>query len=129
MRPVSGRGEADSSPRRVSLVSAGGAGLRCGRPRCRSPHRGGTIMPWPISRGRPMPITQSLSALALRHLLPPAGEAAALLAAGETADRVVGALVAHLSDHSQKLPEALRRACRSAWKALELALAGDSWWQ
>src|SRR5262245_27436806 len=76
-----------------------------------------------------MPITQSLSALALRHLLPPANEAAAQIAAAEAADRVVGALVRHLSDHSQRLPQALCRACRNAWKALELALAGDSWWQ
>lgn len=45
---------------------------------------------------------------------------------GESARRLLAALQNHLSDQSRKLPLALQRACRNAWKALELALAGDS---
>src|SRR5437588_12944693 len=33
----------------------------------------------------------------------------------------------HFSDHSRRLPKALHRSNKRAWKTLELALAGDGW--
>ena len=63
-----------------------------------------------------MSIAQTLFEFALRPLL------------GETADQVVNYLTNHLTDHGQKLQLALRQATDRSWKALELALAGDSWW-
>src|SRR5262249_61041049 len=49
--------------------------------------------------------------------------------AGEAAvSGVVEFLVRHFSDHSQRLLEALRHANERAWRALEVALAGDSLW-
>jgi serine/threonine protein kinase len=44
----------------------------------------------------------------------------------ESARRLLAALQEHLTDHSENLPQALKRASRNAWKALELALAGNS---
>jgi hypothetical protein len=75
-----------------------------------------------------MSATQSLSTLAVRSLFEgfchsigfPLGPAAA-----EAASRF---LTGRFADHSQKLNEILTRAVDRAWRALELALAGDSWW-
>ncbi len=50
----------------------------------------------------------------------PAGQAAA--------DAAVKFLGARFTDHSAKLTDALSRATDGAWRALELSLAGDSWW-
>src|SRR5262249_56351427 len=38
-------------------------------------------------------------------------------------------LANHFVDHSERLTHALHRANERAWKALELALAGDSFWE
>src|SRR5437764_1463595 len=43
-------------------------------------------------------------------------------------DAAFGFLTNHFTDHSQKLNLALQRANDRAWKALEIALSGDSWW-
>jgi serine/threonine protein kinase len=59
------------------------------------------------------------------------------LVGGETAEKLAGLggvvggvgllLHRHFADHSQRLPNALRRSNQRAWKTLELALAGDGW--
>lgn len=48
---------------------------------------------------------------------------------GAAAGEVVGFLSRRFSDQSQRLTEALRKAHDRAWSAIELSLAGDSWWQ
>src|SRR6202011_5959743 len=68
----------------------------------------------------PMGIVQHLSALALGPAVKTACDAAGGLAA---------ALAARFKDNSQRLGQALARANERAWQTLEVALAGDSWWQ
>src|SRR5437763_10810922 len=75
-----------------------------------------------------MAVVQHLSALALRQLLEGACKAAGFEAGAAAVEVVVGALARRFTDHSQKLTRALLRANERAWRALELALAGDSWW-
>jgi hypothetical protein len=72
-----------------------------------------------------MSIVQNLSVLALRSAFEGAFKAVGLDAAGDAA---VGFLTGRFTDHSQRLTAALDRAAASAWRALEVALAGDSWW-
>ncbi len=75
-----------------------------------------------------MRISENLCALALRQLVGGACKLAGL-EAGEAA--VVGAasvLTRHFLDHSRRLLIALRDANERAWRALEVALAGDSLW-
>jgi hypothetical protein len=75
-----------------------------------------------------MSAVQSLSTLAVRSAFEgfcasigfPFGQAAA--------DAASKFLAARFFDQSQKLNVALGRATDRAWRALELALAGDSWW-
>jgi serine/threonine protein kinase len=43
-------------------------------------------------------------------------------------ETAVGRLHSHLSDHSQKLTKAFVAANERAWQALEIALAGESFW-
>jgi serine/threonine protein kinase len=47
---------------------------------------------------------------------------------GEGGQHLLGMLSDQLSEHSQRLTQALRHANDHAWHTLELALAGDSWW-
>ncbi len=70
-----------------------------------------------------MSIFQSLSVVALRQLVSTAGSAVGL---GTTADAIIGSLTTRFTDHSQKLTKALQTATERAWKALEVALAGNS---
>src|SRR5262245_2977723 len=72
---------------------------------------------------------QKLSALALQPHLRGAGEAVGLKVVGQGSAALVGFLVQRFSDHSRRLEEALRAANDRAWRTLELALAGPSWWQ
>jgi serine/threonine protein kinase len=72
---------------------------------------------------------QNLSALALQPLLRGAGEAVGLKAAGHGSAALLGFLIQRFSDHSRRLEEALHTASDRAWRTLELALAGPSWWQ
>jgi serine/threonine protein kinase len=65
----------------------------------------------------PMGIVQSMCALALQ----PVG--------GEGAGALVNSLLDHFSDRGQLVVNALRTANERAWKALEIALLGNSWWQ
>src|SRR5439155_13183933 len=67
-------------------------------------------------------------ALALRGLVGGACKALGCEAGAAAVDNVVGFLMRHFTDHSQRLLEALRHANERAWRALEVALAGDSTW-
>jgi serine/threonine protein kinase len=70
-----------------------------------------------------MSVFQSLSVVALRQLVSTAGSAVGL---GTTTDVIIDSLTKRFTDHSQKLTKALQTANERAWKALEIALAGDS---
>src|SRR5262245_1421626 len=72
-----------------------------------------------------MAIVQHLSLLALRPVLEGAFRAVGLDAG---ADAAVGFLAGRFTDHSARLTAALHKANANAWRALEIALAGDSWW-
>jgi WD40 repeat protein/tRNA A-37 threonylcarbamoyl transferase component Bud32 len=75
-----------------------------------------------------MPILLNLSGLAVRQVLEGACRAVGM-AVGETAfDGVVKFLSERFTDQSHRLPQALHKANESAWKALEVALAGESLW-
>ena len=75
-----------------------------------------------------MHIAQRLSILALRTTVESAGRTLGVIAAGTVVDSVAGVLTQRFSDHSDRLPKALTLAQQQAWKALEIALAGDSFW-
>src|SRR5437763_848628 len=75
-----------------------------------------------------MPMLQQLSTLALKPLLDGACQALGLAGGGAATERVVAFLTERFTDHSQRLNQALSQASDRAWQALELALAGDSWW-
>src|SRR5262245_47728755 len=75
-----------------------------------------------------MPITHNLSALALRQLVGGACSAAGLGPGEAAVAGVVGFLTRHFLDHSQRLTHALQRTNEQAWRALEVALAGESLW-
>jgi HEAT repeat protein/tetratricopeptide (TPR) repeat protein len=72
-----------------------------------------------------MAIYQSLAAFGVRQLVDGALNTVGLSAGGEA---VVALLAARFTDHSRKLTVALQTANERAWKALEIALAGDSFW-
>jgi hypothetical protein len=72
-----------------------------------------------------MAIFQSLAAFGVRQLMDGALSTVGLSGGGEA---VVGFLAARFNDHSRKLTTALEAANDRAWKALEVALAGDSFW-
>lgn len=76
-----------------------------------------------------MSVLQSLAVLAVRPLVDGACKAIGFKAAEESADAVVNLLVRHFTDHSLRLQAALQAAGDRAWTALELSLAGDSWWE
>jgi hypothetical protein len=71
---------------------------------------------------------QMLSVLAMRQLANAAAHAP--IPGGRIAGGVVGAAAAFLAvrftDSSQRVPDALRRSTDQAWRALEIALAGES---
>lgn len=75
-----------------------------------------------------MAIVQQLSALAVRQVLGGICQAAGVETGPSAVETVVGLLVNRFTDHSQRLDRALQRANERAWRALEIALAGDSWW-
>jgi tRNA A-37 threonylcarbamoyl transferase component Bud32 len=70
-------------------------------------------------------VFQSLSVVALRQLVCGACNAVGM---GAAADDIVRFLNDRFTNHSQKLTSALQTANDRAWKALEIALAGDSLW-
>jgi hypothetical protein len=75
-----------------------------------------------------MAILQRLSTLALRQVVDGACKVFGFAAGASVGDAVAGFLGQRFTDHGQRLAKALDRANEHAWKALELALAGDSWW-
>ena len=75
-----------------------------------------------------MAILQRLSTLALRQVVDGACKVFGFAAGASVGDAVAGFLGQRFVDHGQNLTKALDRANERAWKALELALAGDSWW-
>jgi hypothetical protein len=74
-------------------------------------------------------IVPSLSALALRHLIEGVSHALGFVVVQEGLESAVGFLTGHFRDHSQRLTLALTAANERAWRALELSLAGESWWE
>ncbi len=76
-----------------------------------------------------MSVTRHLSLLALKPLVAGACNMVGGAAAEAAGAAVVGLLVKRFSDHSQRLTHALEQAQERAWKALEIALAGDSFWE
>jgi hypothetical protein len=75
-----------------------------------------------------MLIVQQLSALAVRQVVGGVCQAAGVESGPAAVETIVGLLVNRFTDHSQRLLLALQRANERAWRALEVALAGDSWW-
>ena len=67
-----------------------------------------------------------LSVLALGPLLNGACRAVGFKAADGAADAVVRFLAERFVDQGHRLPDALRRAAERGWRALEVALAGES---
>src|SRR5438045_6750510 len=90
-----------------------------------SSRAGGTLQRQEIN---PMAILLQLSTLALKHGVDGACKAFGFIAGASLGDAVAGFLGQRFTDHSQRLSDALTRANDNAWKALEIALAGDSWW-
>jgi tetratricopeptide (TPR) repeat protein len=68
----------------------------------------------------------NLSVLALRQCVGGAVQAVSSVAAGDAAVRF---LMQRFTDHSQKLTGALQTANQRAWKALEVALGGETLWE
>jgi uracil-DNA glycosylase family 4 len=75
-----------------------------------------------------MRISANLSALALRQLIGGACKTVGVDPGVGAIEGVVGFLTRHFIDHSHRLLEALQHSNERAWKALEVALAGDSLW-
>ncbi len=75
-----------------------------------------------------MSIMLHLSSLALRGAAAAAGDVVGIAGAGMVADKVAGFLLERFVDQSQRLNRALARSTDRAWRAVELALAGNSWW-
>jgi serine/threonine protein kinase len=75
-----------------------------------------------------MSTVQRMSILALGQLVRGAGKLAGAEMLGQGAAGLVVVLANRFLDHSRRLEAALREASANAWRALELALAGPSWW-
>src|SRR5215204_5690055 len=75
-----------------------------------------------------MQLTANLCALALRGVVGGACQAAGVAPGEGAVNAVVGVMMRHFLDHSQSLLEALRQTNDRAWRALEVALAGDGLW-
>src|SRR5262245_60805690 len=75
-----------------------------------------------------MAIVQNLSVLAVRSLFEAFCRSIGFEAGEAGAAAAVKFLGSRFTDHSQKLSLALEKASASAWRAFEVALAGDSWW-
>jgi uracil-DNA glycosylase family 4 len=76
-----------------------------------------------------MGIAQNLSVLACRQLLGGACSAVGCHLGEDAAERAVEFLVHRFTDQSQRLTGALEKANDRGWSSLEIALAGDSFWE
>src|SRR4051812_41893117 len=72
-----------------------------------------------------MSIIVDLSAIALRQVVPAALKAVGVEVGGEAVARF---LLERFVDQSQALTKALQTTNERAWKPMEVALAGESWW-
>jgi hypothetical protein len=75
-----------------------------------------------------MAIVENLSVLAVRTLFEGFCKSIGFEAGAAAADAAVKFLGNRFTDHAGRLGAALTRATGHSWRALELALAGDSWW-
>ena len=75
-----------------------------------------------------MAILQHLAGFGLQQLVNGACHVLGVAAGVQAGEVVAGFLGRRFSDHSQSLSEALVRSADQAWRALEVALAGDSLW-
>src|SRR5262245_1652989 len=75
-----------------------------------------------------MGISANLFTLALQPLIGGACKAVGLNLGEGAVGSVVGLLTRHFTDQSARLTEAMKRTHERSWKALEVALAGDSLW-
>jgi hypothetical protein len=75
-----------------------------------------------------MAIFQQLSAVAARCLVDGFCKSIGFEPGVMAAEAAINFLGERFTDHSERLGEAMRRAHANAWRALEVALAGDSWW-
>jgi serine/threonine protein kinase len=73
-------------------------------------------------------ILTQLSSLALKGAAHSAGHVAGVTAIGIGAEALVGLLQQRFTDHSSRLTRALERASGRAWRSVEIAMAGRSWW-
>jgi serine/threonine protein kinase len=76
-----------------------------------------------------MAIADALSSLALSPLVEGACEAVGGRLGTGLASGVAALVLDRFRDHSQRLSRALAQAHARAWKALEIALAGDTFWE
>src|SRR5262249_39959128 len=77
----------------------------------------------------PMPILHCLCTLALSPTVTRLCQRYGARPAPDALGGVIGVLTRHFTDHSQKLTGALKQSNDRAWRGLEVALAGDSWWR
>src|SRR5262245_54196355 len=75
-----------------------------------------------------MSITQNLCALTLNSVVGGALQTVGVEAGMGAVEGVVGLLGQRFIDHSESLTRALQKSSEHAWKAVEVALAGDSFW-
>jgi uracil-DNA glycosylase len=75
-----------------------------------------------------MSVALQLSSFALQTLIQGACKTIGIDPGDEAVEGVVKVLTSRFVDHSQRLTKALHESNERAWQALELALAGDSWW-
>src|SRR5438067_38992 len=75
-----------------------------------------------------MHISANLCALALKGLVGGACRAVGVETGEGAVEGVVGFLMRRFLDHSQHLLRALRESNDRAWRALEVALAGEGLW-
>ena len=73
-----------------------------------------------------MAIFQHLAVLAMRPLISTVCQAAGISAADSALENIASYLRERFTDHGQKINDALRRAAEQAWRAFEIALAGES---
>ncbi len=75
-----------------------------------------------------MAILQHLAGFGLQHLIDGACKALGVAAGIQAGEAVAGFLGRRFRDHSQRLTKALVRSAGQAWRALEVALAGETLW-
>ena len=75
-----------------------------------------------------MSILNHLGGLALKGAAEGAAHLTGVGAIAASTEVIAGLLQKQFSDNSQRLPRAIERAATRAWRAVEVSLAGRSWW-